>query len=59
MNEKFTVFKFTNLDNTDVWSPCGAPSPVNVVNEIAVTQTGTGTLYDSGVMDIGLIWRTC
>ncbi|KUJ11427.1 uncharacterized protein LY89DRAFT_225543 [Mollisia scopiformis] len=59
LDEKFTVYKLTHLETTDVWSPCGAPSPLNVVNELSVTQTGTGSLYDSGIMDLAFLWRTC
>lgn len=59
LNEKFTVYKLTHLETTDIWSPCGAPSPINVVNELSVTQTGTGSLYDSGVTDFAFLWRSC
>lgn len=59
LSEKFTVYKLTHLETTDLWSPCGAPSPINIVNELSVTQTGTGSLYDSGVMDFAFLWRTC
>ncbi|KAF8855732.1 hypothetical protein BDZ45DRAFT_746172 [Acephala macrosclerotiorum] len=59
LNEKFAVYKLTHLKTADLWSPCGAPSPINVVNELSVTQTGTESLYDSGVIDFTFLWRSC
>ncbi|KAG4412900.1 hypothetical protein IFR04_013974 [Cadophora malorum] len=50
------------LDETS-WSPCGTRALLNINNQVRMTResnsTGSGTLYDSGLFDVSLMWRTC
>jgi len=45
------------------WSPCGTRALLNINNQVRMTResnsTGSGTLYDSGLFDVSLVWRTC
>jgi Domain of unknown function (DUF4360) len=49
--------------DSNVWSPCNSPLPLNVNNQIRLMQDsgsmGSGVLYDSGVLDLALQWRAC
>jgi hypothetical protein len=48
---------------TVIWSPCNSSTPLNVNNQVRLTKdsnsTGNGALYDSGIVDLTLQWRTC
>ncbi|KAH7309956.1 hypothetical protein BKA65DRAFT_414345 [Rhexocercosporidium sp. MPI-PUGE-AT-0058] len=46
-----------------VWSPCGQSALLNINNQVRITRasnsTGSGTLYDSGLWDVSLVWQAC
>lgn len=46
-----------------VWSPCNSSMPLNINNQVRLTKdsnsTGNGVLYDSGILDLTLQWRSC
>ncbi|KAH7378163.1 hypothetical protein BKA64DRAFT_251647 [Cadophora sp. MPI-SDFR-AT-0126] len=46
-----------------IWSPCGSTALLNINNQVRITRasnsTGSGTLYDSGLWDVSLVWKTC
>ena len=48
---------------TVIWSPCNSSASLNVNNQIRLTEdgnsTGNGVLYDSGIVDLNLQWRSC
>jgi hypothetical protein len=61
LDAEYVVKDSGTLDN-NIWSPCGTPLPVNIVLEAVLTATndaGVGSLYDSGIYDTGLLWRSC
>jgi len=61
LNAEYVVKDTSAVDN-EVWSTCGTPLPINIVIEATLTSasnSGVGSLYDSGIYDIGLVWRAC
>ncbi|PMD49134.1 uncharacterized protein K444DRAFT_649072 [Hyaloscypha bicolor E] len=46
-----------------VWSPCNSPIPLNINNRVRLTgdsnSAGNGVLYDSGILDLTLQWKSC
>ena len=48
---------------TVIWSPCNSSTPLNINNQVRLTKdsnsTGNGVLYDSGIVDLTLQWRSC
>jgi hypothetical protein len=53
------------IDSTGavVWSPCNSPIPLNINNRVRLTgdsnSAGNGVLYDSGILDLTLQWKSC
>ncbi|KAE9373985.1 hypothetical protein N431DRAFT_404437 [Stipitochalara longipes BDJ] len=48
---------------TVIWSPCNSSTPLNINNQVRLTKDsnsdGNGALYDSGIVDLTLQWRSC
>ncbi|KAK0101208.1 hypothetical protein ONS96_006430 [Cadophora gregata f. sp. sojae] len=60
-NAPYSVQDYAVDEN--IWSPCGSTAVLNINNQVRITRpkntTGSGTLYDSGLWDISLVWRAC
>ncbi|KAL2067643.1 hypothetical protein VTL71DRAFT_15739 [Oculimacula yallundae] len=59
-----TPYTITDTVGEDkIWSKCGQADMFNVNNQVRMSRasnsTGSGTLFESGLLEISLVWRTC
>jgi hypothetical protein len=62
-NAAYSYEEAIDPTDTTIWSPCNSSTPLNVNNQVRLTEdsnsTGNGVLYDSGIVDLSLQWRSC
>jgi len=62
-SEAYNYTESIDPTDTDIWSPCNSSLPLNINNQVRLTQDstsiGNGLLYDAGIVDLALQWRSC
>jgi hypothetical protein len=54
------TYKETVPASSQIWSPCGAPLPLNINNGVALRKPGGGDAYFNGKTVVtGIVWRNC